>query len=69
MVDTVTAADRRLCGELRYAAAMDAPAVLSPGQLHKSRTATLGWALAGAPADSVGERGAAEEVLASVRTR
>lgn len=47
---------------------MDAPAVLSPQQLHASRTATLDWARAGgAPGDRVGERGAADEALASVR--
>lgn len=46
---------------------MDAPAVLSPQQLHASRTATLEWARAGAPGDRVGERGAVDEALASVR--
>lgn len=47
---------------------MDAPAVLSPQQLHASRAVTLDWASAGgAPGDSVGERGAADEALASVR--
>lgn len=46
---------------------MDAPAVLSPQQLHASRTATLDWARAGASPNGVEEHGAADEALASVR--
>lgn len=46
---------------------MDVPAVLSPQQLRASRTATLDWARPAEPGDGVGERGAADEALASVR--
>lgn len=46
---------------------MDAPAVLSPQQLHASRTATLDWARTGASSNGVAEHGAADEALASVR--
>lgn len=44
---------------------MDAPAVLSPQELHASRTAVLDWAQAGA--SGAEDRGAADEALASVR--
>ncbi|WP_156994442.1 antitoxin VbhA family protein [Pseudonocardia acaciae] len=46
---------------------MDAPAVLSPEELHASRTATLGWARSGEAGGATAERGAAAEALASVR--
>jgi antitoxin VbhA-like protein len=46
---------------------MNAPAVLSPQQLHASRTATLDWVRTSASSDRVGGRGAADEALASVR--
>lgn len=52
---------------VRYAAGMDAPAVLSPQELHASRTATLDWVRTGESVGGVGERGAADEALASVR--